>query len=296
MTSILDAIKGNTEGSYETRPFCQAERGSEGEGAGIFITDLQATAVGFGKSVEVTETSGWVRHRKMFNGAKDITEGWLAEKPRMIILLSSPLAMFQRETGKYIGVYDDMKYKANSSIYVLKTKYLVFFVNNENKILHETPLQLTAKGVFGGSFGDVVKKFKKQFLAVTGEKKRMNSVFWSRCILQPHVISETKKVSGTSVTMAKVTGFTPVKLTQLERVYLSEHTNSEDVEIITEALELNSEFGWNAEQETPQGDVVAENFPEASPFTPTDNLADRIRAEMAANSEDETDEPAELPF
>jgi hypothetical protein len=56
-------------------------------------------------------------------------------------------------------------------IMVLKTRYLVFLLDEAHQPLHEQPLLLTAKGSFCGDLGDVYQKFWREMSRAFGQAR-----------------------------------------------------------------------------------------------------------------------------
>lgn len=86
--------------------------------------------------------------------------GLLIHHPRLIILAQSPMLMFERESGLNLGVYNAERYRQSKGSIVIKTKYLVYFVDEFNQLRHKLPMQLTMKGAAGASFGEHLIKFR----------------------------------------------------------------------------------------------------------------------------------------
>jgi len=54
----------------------------------------------------------------------------------------------------------------------MKQRYLVYLISKDKQLMHDTPLMLTTKGAFCGSFGETVRNFhgeiSKAYGAATG--------------------------------------------------------------------------------------------------------------------------------
>jgi hypothetical protein len=102
--------------------------------------------------------------------------------------------MFERESGDFIGEYRKSHYDRTTM--VLKTRYLVFVVGKNKQLLHESPLLLTTKGSFCGSFGAVVRAFhsamSQAYGVATGVKKPRGDRFLALSILAVRVQPELK--------------------------------------------------------------------------------------------------------
>jgi hypothetical protein len=287
MMNILEAIQANNTDTIDIKPFAQVFVGnaSTQKGVGVFISDEQGEKAGF----VPTEGSGWIKHKHVFKNADEFTEGVINASPRMVLLTASSLGMFSKETGKYERDYNDDIYKGydgmplswfdkpenqnriktypNKNKYDLKTKYMVFFLGKDNEFLHEIPMQLTLKGVAGGSFGGKLKEFKQNFCTVTKKNRDLRSSFWVQCVFQPVFKSELFQFTGGSATVAKVTGFTPLTADnleqQLERVYLYQ---PEVEKRLKDARESLADYGWVKEIQIPIEEPTPQTkAPEASP-------------------------------
>jgi hypothetical protein len=71
--------------------------------------------------------------------------------PRMLILQRSLLLKVETETGRILRAWIANENKGGDT-YACVRKYLNLFVDENNKPLHEAPLQLTAKGCFQFEF------------------------------------------------------------------------------------------------------------------------------------------------
>lgn len=95
-------------------------------------------------------------------GSGERSQGLLIDSPRLLVIRSTPLYMEERSTGLYLGGYDAGIYRYRRQDIVLKTKYLIFFVSEDNQLLHSIPMQLTMKGVAGATFGEHLSKFRSE--------------------------------------------------------------------------------------------------------------------------------------
>ncbi|WP_262562819.1 DUF5895 domain-containing protein [Acaryochloris sp. CCMEE 5410] len=65
--------------------------------------------------------------------------------------------MFSRKDRAFLGAFDRDSY--NPEEVILKTRYLVYLVSRQKQLLHQSPLQFTAKGSLCGSFGEHYNQF-----------------------------------------------------------------------------------------------------------------------------------------
>jgi hypothetical protein len=180
------------EAQRESLPYLQLLNAQDPAQSGFFITVENMESVNF------TPTEEWTPHTATFqNGAA--VEGYRSLLARFLILHKSKLMMFDRDSGEFIGVYRKSQY--DRSTMILKTRYLVYLISKDKRLLHETPLLLTAKGSFCGSFGETVEQFRndmsKAYGAATGAKKSRGDRFMALSILavrvQPELKGQTKK-------------------------------------------------------------------------------------------------------
>ncbi|PSB23158.1 hypothetical protein C7B76_01135 [filamentous cyanobacterium CCP2] len=180
------------EAQRESLPYLQLLNAQDPDQAGFFITTENMESVNF------TPNEEWTPHTTTFqNGAT--VEGYRSLVARFLILHKSKLMMFDRDSGEFIGVYRKSQYDCSTMI--LKTRYLVYLISKDKRLLHETPLLLTAKGAFCGSFGETVEQFRndmsKAYTAATGAKKPRGDRFMALSILavrvQPELKGQTKK-------------------------------------------------------------------------------------------------------
>lgn len=78
---------------------------------------------------------------------------------------------------------------------VLKTRYLVFLVDGQNQLLHDIPLQFTAKGSVCGSFGEHYKLFRREMNQAFGQQRgdRFFALAVFAVNLQPELKGSDKK-------------------------------------------------------------------------------------------------------
>jgi hypothetical protein len=158
------------EGSDESLPYIQLLNQQDVSKAGFFITIENAEAVQFQPSAE------WQKHTTTFQNG-DTAKGYRCLSARLLVLRRSPLLMFDglrptvghRDSGDYLGLYQKAGYDRN--VMVLKTRYLVFLLDEQHQPLHEQPLLLTAKGSFCGDLGDVYQKFRREMSRAFGQAR-----------------------------------------------------------------------------------------------------------------------------
>lgn len=180
------------ESQRQSLPYLQMLNAQDPNQSGFFITVPNAEAVNF------TPTPDWLPHTATFQNGSS-AEGYRSLVARFLILHRSPLLMFERESGEFLGPYRKALYERSSMM--LKTRYLVFLVSQDKRLLHTSPLLLTAKGAFCGSFGEAVEQFRqamsKAYSAATEAKQPRGERFMALSILvvrvQPELKGQAKK-------------------------------------------------------------------------------------------------------
>jgi hypothetical protein len=168
-------------------PYLQLLNQQDLDQAGFFITSDNAAAVTF------MPTSDWLPHTATFQNGTT-AQGYRSLLARFLILHQSPLLMFGRESGEFIGPYRKAGYERSSMI--LKRRYLVFLISQDKRLLHSSPLLLTAKGAFCGSFGQTVEQFRtamsSAYGAATGVQQPRGERFMALAILAVRVQPQLK--------------------------------------------------------------------------------------------------------
>lgn len=191
MTSILDLINENSDEStrVEYAPYLQfaAVRDSKKPSDyGLFISDENAEKVNW-KLPEGCKL--WKRHKYPVAGNK-IIEGWISQSPRILIVKSSPLSMFSKETGRFVGSFNSTVYSRD--IHSLKTKHAVILLDEKKNALHTGSLIYNSKNVAGSTFGFCYKEFKQDYQKVIGQSRQ--DPFWLSVVFQP--TASFKKTEG----------------------------------------------------------------------------------------------------
>lgn len=162
-----------------TLPWLQILHNEDPGMAGLFITkeNIEAADIGIPstwrqfkarfKSGEVDKSTG-----KFISAT---AEGYLFNRARMIILRSGSLSMFSKRSGNnpenYLGNFDYEVYQRQKHNLVLKTKYLIYLLSDNNQLLHQSPIQFTTRGCFGATFGEHLKAFQTELQKVYGKPR-----------------------------------------------------------------------------------------------------------------------------
>lgn len=146
----------------EVIPWIQALNKSEDlERAGLFISQENV------KESNFSPDENWEPFKKRF-GKSDTVEGFRTITPNFSIIHSSPLFMRNREGEKVYVPYNKETY--NSKLQTCVTRYLLLLLSKDNKPLHYTPIQFTAKGSVCGSFGTELRKIREEINKLVGRE------------------------------------------------------------------------------------------------------------------------------
>lgn len=176
------------EGEHETLPYLQMLNHQSAERSGFFITQENAEAVSF-----ADPTGEWLSHTNTFASGTSV-EGYRSLTARFLILRKTPVLMFDREEESFISVFNPQCY--NRDTMLLKTRHLIYMVNKQKQLLHETPLMLTTKATFCSSFGDSYRSFRREmnqaYMQATGAKKARGERFFALSVFAVQVQPELK--------------------------------------------------------------------------------------------------------
>lgn len=216
--------------------------------SGLFVTAENVEASGF------TPDANWTPHQAKFKSAT--VEGYRTLTPRLAIVRQTALLMYDRATKDFLGQYQKKDY--NRTIHVLKTRYLVFVLGEDNRPLHASPMMLTTKGSVCGSFGQNLKAFRDAVNGLT--KKRMGYRFhalWAFCpVLRPEL-----KGSGNDTSW--VTSIESVQMPTPENYAGLFLGSDEDTKLLIEtAFDEYEDFGQLSQSES------AEEVEPATPVEP----------------------------
>lgn len=187
MSTILDLINENSDDStkIEYAPYVQfvgVKDSKKETDYGLFISDENAQSVGF-KVPEGCKI--WKKRKHPISGGKFL-EGWISQNPRMVILKSSPLSIFSKETGRFVSEFDKEIYtEKTKALYFLKTKYAIILLDENKNPLHEGSLIYNPKNVSGTTFSYAYKDFKADYQKVIGQTRQ--DPFWINVVFSPKV-------------------------------------------------------------------------------------------------------------
>lgn len=253
----IEALAGFIEdeayqSDQQSLPYLQFLNDQDPGCSGLFITTENMEASGF------IPDATWTQHQAKFKNAT--VEGYRTLTPRLAIVRQTGLLMYDRATRDYLGQYQKDEY--NRATHVLKTRYLVFVLGEDNKPLHASPMMMTTKGSVCGSFGQNLKAFRDAVNALT--KKRMGYRFhalWAFCsVLRPEL-----KGSGSDTSW--VTSIDSVDLPNPENYACLFLGSDEDTKLLIEnAFDEYEDFG-QLSQTAPAGETAP-----ATPVEPTEPI------------------------
>lgn len=217
--------------------------------AGVFIADDCMQSAEFIKPINGV---AYQLETQTYNEKNEplMVPGILCDRPRMIILRRTALLRYDKEKQKVDALWlkprDDV---LKPRVQAIK-KYLVMFVDEENKFLHKKPIQLTLKGYALLEFdkqyqnfcnGDMNKFYRKQTLKKKFIKniKEREEDDWSNAlyVFTPEFRSERRGEAKKS--MACITsGYSKINETNFQDFLLNESERDE----LAMIFKLNSEW------------------------------------------------------
>lgn len=202
-TTILDEFEKDLQPSLST-PHCQVVNPPNLPEAqleklrppyGFFIPSEKAEEVGF------VPTSDWETTEVDFGEGKKLTtvEGYLATHCRLAVLHRSQIEVegldpegryyylgLAYERGQITQIGQDAKNSpkvGTKPMFRTRTRMLLFFLDEENNLLHNSPLKLTSRGGFGGSFGGELREYYSEINRVFGKLKKKSGMALSPAAL-----------------------------------------------------------------------------------------------------------------
>jgi hypothetical protein len=177
----------------ETLPWIQSLNKSDAiERAGWFISEENTQKAG------LTLDSNWEAHKQRF-GTSDPVSGFRTITPNFSVIHTSPLFMRLRQ-GEDLTLKPFVKSEYDASKYTCVTRYLLLFLDPDNKPLHYTPVQFTAKGSVCGSMAGELRKIHEEINKIVGSQ--MGARFFA---LWRHALSLDTVMKGTKQSSSWVT-------------------------------------------------------------------------------------------
>ena len=174
-------------------PYLQVLSKEDPDKSGFFIAQDCAERVNF------MPDASWEPFEARFRSGT--VAGFRSTAARLVILRRSPLLMFGRKQGDYRGLFDKELYNADD--HILKMRYLVYLLSKDRRLLHDQPLQFTAKGSLCGCFGEHYGQFRAQMNQATGTAKPRGDKFFALSVfavrLHPQLKSKKEQAWVASV-------------------------------------------------------------------------------------------------
>lgn len=131
--------------------------------------------------------------------------GIFFKKPKMIILRTSPVLKVGCDNNRTIGLWNKMDKadKEKKLVFCVK-RFLVFFLDEDNSILHKYPIQLSARGNFMFNFDVKYNEFVLKMMSLLNKPKQSiyiqsdesDAWFACHCIFQPIFESQIVGIVG----------------------------------------------------------------------------------------------------
>jgi len=157
--STDDKIVSDEE-AKEQSIFCQVLPGQNAPDLGFFISKVNAERAGFRPGKR------WIEHVfRMQNGNSE--SGYLCSAPKISIVHFTPLMMFFRDSGYFAQLFNTDVYRApeNAGKFFLRTRFLLYFLDEDNTLLSEEPIAYSATKSFGSVFGQKLSQYRKEVKA-----------------------------------------------------------------------------------------------------------------------------------
>lgn len=175
-----DEFSGEEFGAGKTfTPYLQVIHHKEANDSGFFLAEDNAQAVNFKPNPD------WLPYTASLGA--DTIPGYRSLSARIVVVRRTPLLMFSRSEKTFLGVFDTNTYNAQKASILLKSRYLIYLISKDKKLLHTEPLQFTTKGSLSGSFGQSYSEFRQAMESAYGRKR--GDRFFALCVfpvqLQP---------------------------------------------------------------------------------------------------------------
>jgi hypothetical protein len=150
--------------SSEVLPWCQMINPQYSQDGlkpyGLAISLEKANMVGF------TPDENWQQVEYTF-GSGEATRLFITTTPRLLVVRRGPVCIKDRATGITLGRLADHydAFMTEKLKFKTFTRYLIFLVGQNQKLLHQSPLRLTMSGAAGASFGEAFRRSRAGFVA-----------------------------------------------------------------------------------------------------------------------------------
>lgn len=180
--------------------------------AGIWIANENLDIVGWRQNSD-GEYVNTKEHSVTARGDVEVLGRGLIN-PRIIVLQRSQLLKRNCKTTRIEGIWNrgdgDKINDDKSKMYQCVRRYMLLFLDENNKPLHSSPIQLTSSGNFMFHFDQKYMKFRADILAAYCKDKkksgaRMSEQWYSMCVFVPKFISKSVGKSPDMMSAACIT-------------------------------------------------------------------------------------------
>lgn len=133
--------------------------------------------------------------------------------PRMLILGRTSFLKMSNPDGRYMGAWrkgdGDVVNDDGSKKFSCAIRYMIIFLDKDNKPLHSDPIQLTAKGNFMYHFNNKLNAFRDDMSAAYAKSmgrrnSKMSDTWYAMCVFCPvfesKLVGQAPKTSNACVT------------------------------------------------------------------------------------------------
>ncbi|WP_430794830.1 DUF5895 domain-containing protein [Trichormus azollae] len=216
---------------------------------GLAISQDNAQTVG------LKPDNNWQQVEHEFSSGMETV--FISSTPRLVIVRRGPLSVKDRETGMKLGTFKDNydAFLADKVKFKTFTRYLVFFVGEDKRFLHKSPIQLTLSGAAGASFGKSYAEYQQGRITggFAGELEKAYAgfqgktltpkgpLFHAHGIFCPIIKCEERGIEPNIALVAATVDYKqPTVSTLIDYMIASDSPESE---IICQAFEEYKEFG-----------------------------------------------------
>jgi hypothetical protein len=244
---------------------------------GLAITLEKANLVGF------TPDENWQQVEYTF-GSKESTTLFITTTPRLLVVRRGSVWIKDRATGITLGRLADHydAFMSEKLKFKTFTRYLIFIVGQNQKLLHHSPLRLTMSGAAGASFGAAFRSTKAGQVAggftVELEKAyaayRQQPVIAKSALFHAHgifcpVISSVEKGDGQKALVAATIDYGHPTVDNLTEYLIT--ANSDESALICQTFEDYKDFA-KEELKSETGKIDIQEVSTSSDFHDEDDF------------------------
>jgi hypothetical protein len=262
---------------------------------GFGFEAVYASLIGFTGTPE----EGWTLHEAyQFKDQTEFKPIYVNTSPSLVMVSRGDVRFMEGSTKLDLGFLRghprNAEYRANRANFKTYTRNLIFFVGNDNRLLHNQPLSLRLTGAAAATFADewgkwdwstgqLVSGFQRELLdayweSVGGEPTPMGDRFFAYWVFPIQCKAQTKGEKGASNLVCSTVGHSIPTVETLEDFYIN--PESPDGQIITRALDRFPNFGKY---------TGASEEPEVEPPRQTSSKPNPKRAPETADEDEHTE-------